>query len=356
MKKKICVVVGTRPEIIKMSPIIKELVKKNLPFYFVHTNQHYDENMDKIFFKELMLPLPKYNLNIHSGTHAEVLGKALIKLEKVFLKEKPSIVLAIGDTNSVLAAAITSVKLHIPFGHVESGLRSFDRSMPEEINRIMVDHISDYLFVPSLVSETNLKVEGIQIDKIFNIGNTVVDAVNWSIKLAEKKSKILKKLKLKNKKFCLFTLHRESNTSDAKKIKNVFSALKQIHTKYKLDIICPLHPRTSKIIKEYKIKKPKEIRFIEPIGYFDSLLLIKNAYVTITDSGGIQEESYLLCTPCITLRENTERPETIEVGANQLTGTDTKKILKAFNNVKSKKWNEYYGQGDTAKKILDIIK
>ncbi|GAG62867.1 unnamed protein product, partial [marine sediment metagenome] len=307
---KICIILGTRPEIIKMSSIIRECEKEKLDFFILHTNQHYSENLDKIFFDELELPKPKYNLKVGSGTHAEETGKALIGIEIVLEKEKPDIVLVEGDTNTVLAGSLAASKLHIKVGHVEAGLRSYDRNMPEETNRVLTDHISDYLLVPTQKAKNIALKEGIDKRKIFVTGNTIVDAVYQNLRLAQKRKKnLLDKLNLKRKNFFLITAHREENIDIKEKLKNLFRAFELLFEQFSLPLIYPIHPRTKKMIKRFHLKVPKGLNLIESLSYLEFLFLEANAKLVLTDSGGIQEEACILRVPCVTLRENTERPE-----------------------------------------------
>jgi len=354
---KIAIILGTRPEIIKMSPIIRECQKRKLGFFVLHTNQHYSHNLDNIFFEELQLPKPKYNLKIGSGTNAKQTGKMMIRIEKVLIKENPSIVLIEGDTNTVLAGALTAAKLHIKVAHIEAGLRSYFREMPEEINRILTDHCSDLLFAPTEKSKGILINEGISKNKIFVTGNTIVDAVYQNSKLAERKSKIFKKFNLKKKKYFLLTLHRPENVDKKKRLEKIFQGLDLICKKTGLVIIFPIHPRTKKRISEFKLKVPEEIKLIKPVGYLDFLQLEKNTALVLTDSGGVQEESCILKVPCITLRDNTERPETIEVGSNILAGVEPEIILKSFSKMLDKKrnWKNPFGNGVSGEKIINII-
>jgi len=354
---KICIILGTRPEIIKMAPIIRECQRKNLNFFILHTNQHYSENLDKIFFKELELPKPKYNLKVGSGTHAEETGKMLIGIEKVLLKEKPDIVLVEGDTNSVLAGALAATKLQIKVGHVEAGLRSYFREMPEEINRILADHCSDFLFAPTKKAKEILIGEGVPRNKIFITGNTIVDSVFQNLKLAKRKSKILKKLNLKKGKYFLVTAHRAENVDKKERLKGILEGLKLVLQKFKLPIIYSIHPRAKKRIKEFKLKVSKGINLIKPVGFLDFLALEENAKLVLTDSGGIQEETCILKVPCVTLRENTERPETLEIGSNVLSGTNPQKILNSAFKMLNKKrdWKNPFGDGKSGPKIIKII-
>lgn len=354
---KIAVVLGTRPEIIKMSSIIRYLKENQKNYFIIHSNQHYSKEMDAVFFKDLELPKPKYNLEVGSGTHAAQTAKILEGIEQVLLKEKPDVILVQGDTNTVMAAALAASKLEIKVGHVEAGLRSYDRSMPEEINRIVSDHISDYLFPPTEESANILLKEGIDKKKIYEVGNTVVDAVLENKKLADKKSKILKTLNIQKGGYMLMTLHRPSNVDHKETLNRILKALNEAAAQHNLKIIFPVHPRTSKQLEKFKIKLPTNIVGIEPVGFLDMLKLQQNAKVIVTDSGGIQEEACVLKVPCVTIRENTERPESVQVGANTLAGTSKEKIIKSINKMVKVKtsWKNPFGSGKTGQKILNII-
>src|SRR3989344_6128910 len=350
---KICIILGTRPEIIKMAPIIRKLEKKKLDYFIIHTNQHYSNNMDKVFFEELNLPKPKFNLQIGSGNHGEQTGKMLIHIENVLINEKPDIILVQGDTNTVVAGALSASKLGIKVGHVEAGLRRYDKGMPEEINRIVTDHISDYLFCPTLIQKEILVKEGINREKIFVTGNTIADSIFENEKIAEEKSSILKRLDLQaSKKYFVVTAHRPSNVDNRDNLKKIFEILKIIKIRYNTEIIYPIHPRTFNNIKSFDIKIPEEIRLIEPLGYLDFLKLMSSADLILTDSGGIQEEACILGIPCLTLRDNTERPETINAGSNILVGLDINKILAAIESYNEKpKWNNPFGDGRSSERI-----
>jgi UDP-N-acetylglucosamine 2-epimerase (non-hydrolysing) len=355
---RIAVILGTRPEIIKMSSLIREFEKARSDYFILHTGQHYSYNLDKIFFKELELPLPKHNLDVGSGTHAQETGKMLIGIEKILQKEKVDIVLVEGDTNTVLAGALAANKLHIKVGHVEAGLRSYDKTMPEELNRVLTDHLSDYLFAPTPVAKDNLLKEGINKDSIFITGNTIVDAVYQNLEIAARKTDILNKLHTSSGKYILLTAHRQENVDEKKKLQNILEGLKLIYREFNLPILYPIHPRTMKQLKEFKLELPKEITTLEPLGFLDFLNLEANAALVTTDSGGVQEETCILKVPCITLRENTERPETIAVGSNILVGTDPEKILKGARIMLKIKhdWNVPFGDGTAGKRIIEIIK
>ena len=354
---KIAIILGTRPEIIKMSPIVRECQKRRLQYFIIHTNQHYSFNLDRIFFKELNLPLPKYNLKVGSGTHGEQTGKMLIKIEEVLLNEKPDIVLVEGDTNTVLAGALAAVKIHIRVGHIEAGLRSYSEEMPEEINRVLVDHCSNLLFAPTKIAKDILIKEEIPKEKIFITGNTIVDAVSENLKIAQKKSKILKKLKINKNKYFLVTLHRQENVDNKERLKNILKGLESVSKNLNFPVIYPIHPRTFKMIKIFNLKIPQNIKIIEPIGFLDFLKLETNALLVLTDSGGVQEETCILKVPCVTLRDNTERPETLKVKSNILADSNPQKIVKSVEKMLNSKreWKNPFGDGKSGRKILNII-
>lgn len=357
MKSKICIILGTRPEIIKMSPVIRECQKRKLDFFILHTNQHYSKNLDRIFFEELNLPKPKYNLKIGSGSHSQQIGKMLIKMEKILIQERPEIVLIEGDTNSVLSGALAASKLNIKVGHIEAGLRSYFNEMPEEINRILTDHCSNFLFAPTENSKSILLKEGIKNNKIFITGNTIVDAIAHDLNLSDKNSKILDKVNVKEGEYFLLTIHRQENVNDKQRLKGILNGMDLIFKKFNLPIIFPIHPRTKNRIDEFKFKVPSGVNMIEPVGYFDFLHLENNAKLIFTDSGGVQEESCILGIPCVTLRDNTERPETMEVKSNILAGADSLKILRSAVKIlrENRKWKNPFGKGDSAKKIIDVV-
>ena len=354
---KISIILGTRPEIIKMSPVIRELENQTLDYFILHTGQHYSYNLDKIFFEELELPATKYNLEVGSGTHAEETGKMLIGIEKILLKEKPNVVLVEGDTNTVLAGALAAVKSHIKVGHVEAGLRSYDRTMPEEINRVLADHVSDYLFAPTEKAKGNLLKEGVEEDKIFVTGNTIVDAVYQNLKIAERKVDILKKLNLNSKEYFLVTAHRQENVDIKERLKGILDGLKLVYNDFNLPIIYPIHPRTKKKIREFGLEVPKGVELIEPLGFLGFLQLEANAKLVLTDSGGVQEETCILKVPCVTLRDNTERPETLEVGSNVLAGVNQNKILGGVKIMLDRKrnWINPFGDGKAGNIIIKIL-
>ncbi len=349
---KIVSIVGARPQFIKCAPVSKEL-RKNHHELLVHTGQHYDEEMSKLFFDELQIPKPEHNLGVGSGLHGKQTGEMLIEIEKILLDERPDVVLIYGDTNSTVAGALAAAKLHIAIGHVEAGLRSFDKSMPEEINRIISDHVSDILFVPTSTGVKNLKREGIT-KGVYHIGDVMYDALLNNIKIAEKKSDILKKLDLKKKDYLLATVHRPSNTDNKENLLSILEGFSEINEK----IVFPIHPRTKKFIDNHNLKNKigKNILIIEPVGYLDFIMLEKNALKILTDSGGIQKEAYMLKVPCITLRENTEWIETVKDEWNVLVGANKQNIVNAVHSFSPKeKQNNHFGDGNASKKIKEIL-
>ena len=353
---KIAIILGTRPEIIRMSSIIREC-EKGMEYFILHTGQHYTHNLDKIFFRDLELPEPKYNLNVGSGTHAEETGKMLIGIEKILLKEKPSITLIEGDTNTVLAGALAASKLHIKIGHIEAGVRSYDRTMPEEINRIVTDHVSDYLFAPTEKARKILLKEGISKDKIFVTGNTIVDAIYQNLEIAQKKVDILNKLNLNSREYFLVTAHRQENVDVKERLKGILDGLELIYREFNFPIIYPIHPRTMKMIKEFGLNIPLGVKLIDPLGFLEFLQLEEHANLILTDSGGIQMEACILHIPCVTLRDNTEWLETIEVGSNMLAGCDPNNILKSVTTMinKDKNWKNPFGDGTAGRQIITVL-
>ena len=353
---KIAIILGTRPEIIKMSPVIRECEKRNCDYFILHTGQHYSYNMDRVFFEQLELPDAKYNLDVGSGKHGEQTGKMLIGIEKILLREKPDVVLVEGDTNTVLAGAIAATKLHIKVGHVEAGLRSYYREMPEEINRILTDHCSDYLFAPTEKSKEILLHEGIDEKKIFVTGNTIVDAVYQNLQIAHRKAETFKNLDLKEEKYFLVTAHRQENVDNRRRFDGILKGLQLINKEYDLPVIYPIHPRARKRMMEFGLNSDG-IKLIEPLDYLSFLQLEANAKLVLTDSGGVQEETCILKIPCVTLRDNTERPETIEVGSNILAGTNPTKIMEAVTKMMDikRKWKNPFGDGKAGKRIVEII-
>jgi UDP-N-acetylglucosamine 2-epimerase (non-hydrolysing) len=281
----------------------------------------------------------------------------LTQLEDILIEEKPNVIFVQGDTNTVMAGALAASKLGVKIAHIEAGLRSYDRTMPEEINRIVTDHISDYLFPPTPKAAKILLEEGIDRSKIFEVGNTIVDAVYQNLDIAKDKINVLKNLKLEKGKYFLLTMHRPSNVDSKENLESIIKALAEIAKEYQLPIIFPIHPRTKKQLDLFKMALPKGVREINPVGFLEMLQLERNAKLVLTDSGGIQEEACILKVPSVTLRENTERPETVEVGASMLAGHDQEKIIEYSNIMITRKpvWENPFGNGDTGKNILDIL-
>ena len=353
---KIAIVVGTRPEIIKMAPVVRELERTNTDFFILHTGQHYSYNLDRVFFEQLQLPHAKYNLEVGSGSHAEQTARILIGVEKVLQDESPGIVLVEGDTNSVLAGALAATKLHIEVGHVEAGLRSYDRNMPEEINRILADHCSDYLFAPTEQSRAILLGEGIPEGQIFVTGNTIVDAVYQHLEIARERGNTLSALHLEPMEYFLATIHREENVDNRTRFASILEGLDEVAAEFGLPVIYPVHPHSRRRMGEFDLK-PKDLTLIDPVDFLGFLLLESNARLILTDSGGVQEEACILGVPCVTLRDNTERPETIEVGSNILAGASPDKILECSEAMLSRQnsWVNPFGDGRAAGRIVEIV-
>lgn len=357
---KILSVVGARPNFMKIAPIY-EALKKNkdsVTHKICHTGQHFDKNMSDIFFRQLGLPSPDYFLGIGGGSHAEQTGKTMIEFEKVLLAEKPDLVIVVGDVNSTIACSLTAKKLHIKVAHIESGLRSFDRYMPEEINRILTDSISDYLFVTEESGIKNLKKEGIDENKIFFVGNCMIDSLVRLLPIIEKSS-IVKDLNLKEKSYMLVTMHRPSNVDSEPRLRELMLLLNSKAIKRK--IVFPVHPRTMKNLQKFLLleKVNNNILITDPIGYIDFIKLVRDAELIITDSGGIQEESTFLGVQCLTVRSSTERPSTVLQGTNQLIGEDfndvEKAIIKIINGHKKSGTIPHLWDGKSAERIVDIL-
>ena len=348
---KLVTVLGARPQFIKAAPVSRVL-KENFEEILVHTGQHYDFEMSKIFFDELELAEPDVNLGIQSSQHGEQTGKMLAGIEGILLDERPAAVLVYGDTNSTLAGALAGVKLHIPVFHVEAGLRSFNRSMPEEINRVLTDHVAELLFCPTATAVNNLHAEGIH-QGVYLTGDVMYDAAIYNAELAEIKSDIIKSLDLTAGSYYLATVHRPANTDHQLNLENVFNAFGSLE----MDVVLPLHPRTRNALNEFAVSVPDNVRTIDPVGYLDMLILEKNARAIITDSGGIQKEAYIFGVPCITLREDTEWWETVEVGWNKLVGADPEQIVTAVQTASVQAERpDLFGDGKAAEKIVDLIK
>jgi UDP-N-acetylglucosamine 2-epimerase (non-hydrolysing) len=351
----IAIVLGTRPEIIKMSPIIRECERKHSDYFILHTGQHYSYTMDQVFFDELELPRANYYLDVGSGTHAVQTGKIMAGIEETLVKERPDIVLVQGDTNTVLAGALAAAKLHVRVGHVEAGLRSDDRSMPEEINRVVADHVSDYLFAPTELARKNLVREGIPENQITVTGNTIVDALQQNLRLTEGRPDELEPLGLSPKEYILATAHRQENVDDPVHLAGIIEGLERVRQDFDMPVIYPVHPRAEKMIAEFGMDTAG-ITMMKPVGFLAFLQLESQARLILTDSGGVQEESCILGVPCVTLRENTERPETIEVGANVLVGTNPHEICEGARMMMEAEpdWQQPFGDGYAGRMIVQV--
>lgn len=350
-KLKIVTILGARPQFIKAA-VVSSVFSEQFEEVLVHTGQHYDPNMSDVFFEELHIPKPKYHLDIGSGSHGAMTGAMLTKIEQVLETEKPDFVMVYGDTNSTLAGALAASKLLIPVIHVEAGLRSFNKAMPEEQNRILTDHISDLLFAPTQTAVKNLKLEGI-VNGVHLVGDVMYDGILHFREIARQKSTILSTLGLSEKDYILCTVHRAENTNGPERLKSIVNGLNAVREK----IVLPLHPRTQKYLQAYGIRLAEHIHVIDPLGYLDIVMLESAAKKIVTDSGGIQKEAFFLGVPCITLREETEWVETVENGWNVLVGADEQKIVGAimgFNPVEER--SDYFGKGNTAAEIAAIIR
>jgi len=359
----IAIVLGTRPEIIKMSPVIRSCQKKGVDFFVLHTGQHYSYEMDRVFFADLGLPPPDFNLDVGSKSHAEQTGLIMTGIERILKKEKPELVLVQGDTNTVLAGTLAASKCvregssqPIDVGHIEAGLRSFDRSMPEEVNRIVADHLSTWLFAPTEIAREHLREEGISDRKISVTGNTIVDAVFENLSLSKKRSDTIGKLGLESDGYFLVTLHRQENVDNKERLKEILDSLTQIHKKTGMPMVFPVHPRTEKMIELFSLK-PEGFQLIKPLGFLEFLQLESHARLALTDSGGVQEETCILNVPCVTLRDSTERPETVDVGANIVAGVDPAAILDATDRMlaQSRSWKNPFGDGKAGDRIIEIV-
>jgi UDP-N-acetylglucosamine 2-epimerase len=348
--KSVCTIVGARPQFIKAAPVLRAL-STSFREVLVHTGQHYDYGMSEVFFEEMGMHEPDFNLGIGGGTHGEQTGKMLVELEKVLSAVRPDYVLVYGDTNSTLAGALAAAQAQIPLAHIEAGLRSYNRSMPEETNRVLTDHVSSLLFCPTDRAAENLANEGIT-KGVHRVGDVMYDALLYDLAIARNRSTILKSFGLEKKDYALATIHRAANTDDLARMGAILSALGSLPTR----VIFPVHPRTRKMIREAGVSLSENITVAEPVGHFDALILQENANCILTDSGGMQKEAYLLGVRCITLREETEWVETVQAGWNKLAGVNVNLIRTAFES-----WHPpadrpaFYGNGQAAAHICQIL-
>ena len=345
---KIASIVGARPQFVKAAVIHRAIQKVgSIKEVIIHSGQHYDNNLSDIFFKELQIPKPDYNLEVGSGSHGYQTGLMLQRFEDVLIKENPDYCIVYGDTNSTIAAALAAVKLHIPCAHIEAGLRSFNRKMPEEINRIATDHISDLLFAPTPNAVRLLEKEGLQ-KKTINSGDVMYDSILFYSNLIE--DRFDSQYNFDNS-YILSTLHRPENTDNEKNLRDIFEAFSQIN----FDIILPLHPRTKKQINHFDINVPQNVKILKPISYLEMIFLIKNSFKVLTDSGGLQKEAYFLKKPCVTLREQTEWVETLDNNWNFIVGTDVDKIIKCVNSSPTGEYKHHFGDGNAGDFIINTL-
>jgi UDP-GlcNAc3NAcA epimerase len=354
---KIATIVGARPQFIKAAVVSRAFSERaaEIKEFIIHTGQHFDSNMSDVFFDELAIPKPTYLLNIGGGTHGQNTGRMVEKIEEVLIKEKPNWVLVYGDTDSTLAGSLAASKLHIPIAHVEAGLRSFNRKMPEEINRVLTDHISSLLFTPTYTGTENLQREGISLEKIRQVGDVMFDAVRFYQNKAEANKNLLSQLGVVSKEYVLVTLHRAENVDNHQRLLNIVTAFQKSNRKF----IWPMHPRTRQRLLNFKKSIPTNIKVIDPVGYLDMVLLEKHAALITTDSGGIQKEAYFHQVPCITLRDETEWVELLAAGVNILAGSDTDQIIDALSRKELTDSVDFkgnlYGDGYSAQKIVEQI-
>lgn len=352
---KIVSIIGARPQFVKAAAVSR-VIRESMKEVLVHTGQHYDYGMSEVFFKELNIPEPDYNLEVGSGLHGVQTGQMLVKIEEVLVKEKPDFVMVYGDTNSTLAGALCAIKIHIPVAHVEAGLRSYKKAMPEEVNRVLTDNCSDILFCPTNVSVENLKKENI-CHGVYLVGDVMYDALLYNFRIAEKTSTILDRLSLSSGEYALATVHRAENTDKVDNLRSIAEAF----VLSEKTIVFPIHPRTRKFIDEWGIgeilHRCAKVKVIEPLSYLDMLMLEKNARTILTDSGGVQKEAFLFGVPCVTLREETEWVETVEAGANILVGSSKERITEAISqfSIKGNVFRSLYGDGKAAEKIRKVL-
>ncbi|MCF7796187.1 MAG: UDP-N-acetylglucosamine 2-epimerase (non-hydrolyzing) [Lentisphaeria bacterium] len=349
--KKLLSIIGARPQFVKASVVSKALRNRGVDEILVHTGQHYDDNMSRVFFEEMGIPRPDYNLEVGSGTQGAQTATTLERIERVMLEEKPDWVLVYGDTNATIAGALAAAKLHIPIAHVEAGLRSYNRTMPEEINRVVTDVLSTLLFCPTSAAVKNLEQEGMT-KGVHVIGDVMVDALQFYTPLGEEKSKILSQLKIQPKHYALMTIHRPANADSPERLQALMEALKICD----YPVIFPVHPRTRRLVNQVFTLKNHPVQLVDPVGYLDMMVLEKNARVIVTDSGGIQKEAYLHKVPCLTVRPETEWTETVADGWNTLVNDRIGELSGLIAEPPApRKWSAHYGDGQAAEKITEIL-
>lgn len=350
--RKIATIVGARPQFVKAAVVSRALREAGVEEVLIHTGQHFDSNMSSIFFEQLAIPAPKYNLGIGGGSHAQNTGRSMEAIERLLQDESPDAVLVYGDTDSTLAGAVAASKLAVPIAHVEAGLRSFNRRMPEEINRVVTDHLSAVLFAPSQAAVDNLAREGIAGDKVRLVGDVMYDAVLSFTGIAESRCDPLSDLGLTSKQYVLATLHRKENTDDAGRLQQILGGL----ARCSCTVVLPLHPRTRSRIAELGLRIESPIRVVEPVGYFEMLVLEKHALAIATDSGGVQKEAYFHRVPCVTFRDETEWVELVELGVNELVGASDSRIAAALSRpVGDRQFGAIYGDGTAAARIAAML-
>lgn len=357
MSDEIALILGTRPEIIKLAPVIHACESRSIPCTVIHTGQHYSDTLDSVFFDQLGLPEPEYNIGVGSEDHGKQTGEMLIGIEQVLQERTPETVLVQGDTNSVLAGALAASKMDVTLGHVEAGLRSDDREMPEETNRVLADHAADRCFAPTEESKQNLLAEGIPEDRIEVTGNTVVDALEQNKTIAREQTTVLQNLGLEEGEYMLMTLHRAENVDDPERFRALLFSASRAGDSHDMPVVYPIHPRARSRIEEFDIAVPEPIRLVDPQEYLEFVRLEEAAAVILTDSGGVQEEACILGTPCVTLRDSTERPETLDVGANVLAGPDPAAVLACVDEMieKTGDWENPFGDGTASERILQAV-
>ena len=353
---KLAIVVGTRPEIIKMAPVVRACIARGVPYVLLHTGQHYSYALDGVFFEELGLPTPHRNLEVGSGSQAYQIGAIVSGLEPLLLEIRPDVVLVEGDTNSVLATALAANKSGIRVGHVEAGLRSYDRRMPEEINRVLTDHLSDVLFAPTPHAGAILRGEGVGEERIHVCGNTVVDELLLQRSRADRPG-LLERFEVARRGYALATVHRAENTDAPDRLRGILDGLARTARALDMPVLAALHPRTMSRLRELEARIEQAVRVLPPLGYLDFLGLHLHASLMLTDSGGLQEEACSLRVPCVTLRDSTERPESVEVGANVLAGAAPERIVDAARAMvaKARDWPNPFGDGRSGERIVDVL-